>query len=96
MSAALRTRPELREAVERFGSEELKSKSDGILADMDKLGRELGGPPLSEALEHSLCATCGRKVDPENDFADTLSQSEWRISCMCQGCQDIAFAEPEE
>lgn len=71
-------------------------KSDGILADMDMLGQALGGPPLSEALEQSLCATCGRKVDPASDFVDALSRSEWCISHMCQGCQDVAFAEPEE
>jgi len=86
----------IREAVELHGSDELKSKSDGILADMDKLGQQLGGPPLAQALAESLCATCGKKVDASADFADELSRAEWRISRMCQACQDLAFAEPDE
>jgi hypothetical protein len=86
----------LRAAVDAHGSPELKGKSDGILQDMDNLGRALGGPPLAEALEKSLCAVCGRKVDEKSNFVDELSRCEWRVSHMCQSCQDDVFAEPEK
>ena len=86
----------LRDVVELHGSDELKSKSDGILRQMDYFGQMAGGPPLAEALAESLCATCSVKVDPVADFTDELSRAEWRISHMCQACQDEAFAEPEE
>lgn len=86
----------LRDAVNEHGSEELKQKSDGILGKMDEIAREAGGPPLADALANSLCAWCGRKVDPARDFKDELSRKEWRISHQCQACQDEAFAEPEE
>lgn len=41
------------------------------------------------------CATCGKAICPEG-FRDELSYREHKISGMCQTCQDIAFAEPEE
>jgi hypothetical protein len=30
------------------------------------------------------------------EFRDALSEKEYRISGLCQACQDIMFAEPEE
>ena len=37
------------------------------------------------------CATCGKQIDPDRDFRDTLSLREWTISGMCQVCQDSIF-----
>ena len=37
------------------------------------------------------CPTCG---DPIGAFKDKLSLSEWRISGMCQSCQDSVFDSP--
>jgi hypothetical protein len=42
------------------------------------------------------CALCGKSVNPETDFKDTLSKKEWNITAICQSCQDVAFAEPED
>ena len=43
--------------------------------------------------DEGLCATCGKKI---HGFSDTLSLKEWKISGMCQACQDITFVEPDE
>jgi len=37
------------------------------------------------------CAICKAKVNPETDFKDELSIKEWKISRMCQKCQDGFF-----
>lgn len=43
-----------------------------------------------------VCVTCGStKVKPE-DFRDDLSRKEFRISKMCQVCQDSVFGVPYE
>ena len=37
------------------------------------------------------CATCGsKKIKPE-DFKDDISRKEFKISLMCQVCQDKTF-----
>jgi hypothetical protein len=45
------------------------------------------------AFETNTCVACGK---PAHEFADALSEKEWRISALCQICQDEVFAEPEE
>lgn len=40
------------------------------------------------------CASCGKTVNAETDFVDTLSKKEWRITQLCQACQDVVFAPP--
>lgn len=34
---------------------------------------------------------CGRVIDPETEFRDALSVKEYRISGLCQKCQDTFF-----
>ena len=41
------------------------------------------------------CPLCGDAID-ENSFKDELSRKEFKISGMCQKCQDRIFAEPGE
>ena len=36
------------------------------------------------------CPFCGEKIDP-NSFVDELSRKEFRISGLCQKCQDETF-----
>lgn len=43
-----------------------------------------------ERVETGLCPFCGKKVDPK-DFRDELSRKEFKISGMCQKCQDEVF-----
>lgn len=37
-----------------------------------------------------MCPLCGKAINPA-DFRDTLSVKEFRISGMCQECQDSIF-----
>lgn len=41
------------------------------------------------------CATCDNKFDPVEEFRDVLSLKEYRISGMCQKCQDSVFGGDE-
>jgi hypothetical protein len=41
------------------------------------------------------CCMCHSDVRI-NGFRDALSEKEFGISRMCQSCQDVAFAEPED
>jgi hypothetical protein len=41
-------------------------------------------------VKRGLCPTCGIEID-ENSFKDELSLREFRISGMCQKCQDSVF-----
>lgn len=42
------------------------------------------------------CVTCNKEVNVETEFADVASIAEWRITQMCQTCQDDTFTEPED
>lgn len=70
----------------------MKEKSPGMLREIDKVAKELGGPGLS-ALKESKCVLCNGSAEK---FDDELSKKEYALSGMCQACQDIAFAEPDE
>ena len=49
-------------------------------------------PKAVENVEKGNCPTCGKKVE-EKDFRDKLSKVEFRISGMCQNCQDKVFGK---
>ena len=42
------------------------------------------------------CPLCGKEIDVSNEFRDSLSIKEYFISGICQKCQDIGFAQPDE
>ncbi len=48
---------------------------------------------LSDDEKDYVCPTCTKVVKPLVDFKDALSLKEWRISGMCQPCQDSIFNE---
>ena len=41
-------------------------------------------------LQLNLCPICGNQIN-EEDFKDSLSLKEYKISKMCQHCQDDFF-----
>lgn len=41
-------------------------------------------------VEFGKCRTCGKEINPGH-FRDRLSAKEFRISGMCQKCQDEVF-----
>lgn len=42
------------------------------------------------------CPFCKEDINPEADFKDAPSLGEYKISGLCQQCQDSVFAEPDE
>ena len=45
-------------------------------------------PDHNAKIERGECTTCGEKV---GELRDALSIKEWKISGMCQKCQDSVF-----
>ncbi|AXH66671.1 hypothetical protein SEA_STARBOW_203 [Streptomyces phage Starbow] len=51
------------------------------------------------AVKQSKCVTinsfvgCGKDVDIDKDFRDSNSRSEYRISGLCQSCQDKLYSD---
>jgi len=41
------------------------------------------------------CITCGSNKIEYNDFTDSVSRKEFRISRMCQECQDKLWDEEQ-
>ncbi len=46
-----------------------------------------------ELVEQSLCPFCKKQIDPKTEFEDELSEKEFKISGLCQKCQDKMFGE---
>lgn len=57
--------------------------------------RALGFDKEMDLVAKSRCPFCGVSVD-ENSFKDELSKKEYRISGICQGCQDKFFEGGDE
>ena len=55
---------------------------------VDGFARDLFGRSQSEAQAASICVMCGHEV---GNFRDELSAKEYKISGMCQNCQDEFF-----
>ena len=51
-------------------------------------------PDAIKRMEEGKCPTCGHAIVPE-EFKDELSVKEYRISGMCQSCQDKTFGGGE-
>ena len=50
---------------------------------------------MVEKVEHGKCPFCSSPID-ETTFRDDLSLREFKISGLCQKCQDSFFKEPDE
>lgn len=42
------------------------------------------------------CPMCGKEIDLTKEYRDKLSIREYFISGLCQKCQDVGFAPPDE
>jgi endogenous inhibitor of DNA gyrase (YacG/DUF329 family) len=61
---------------------------------LDEISEKLFDRSRSLSMFNLECPTCGQ---PISKFRDELSEREFRISGMCQECQDEVFSEvPEE
>ena len=56
------------------------------------LMRQYGFGKQVDAVEHSFCPTCQKPIVME-DFRNAISVKEYKISGMCQKCQDSIFGE---
>lgn len=57
---------------------------------LDGFAKKSFGRSQTEAKEKKVCVFCGNEVKIE-DFKDQLSIKEYRISGLCQKCQDDTF-----
>lgn len=44
-----------------------------------------------EAVKNGRCPFCGRDIKGKEDFRDEISWKEYKISGLCQKCQDKNF-----
>jgi hypothetical protein len=58
-----------------------------------QLMRELGFGKAVDMVESGKCPTCG---DTLVAFRDVISEKEYKISGMCQNCQDSVFVSDED
>jgi len=70
---------------------------------LDSFSNELGGMTAEELREEiaklmfgrsrkdPVCVACGSPKIGSDDFRDDLSRQEFRISRLCQECQDSVF-----
>jgi hypothetical protein len=54
--------------------------------------RQVGFAKEVEMVEKYVCPMCMKDINMR-DFKDNLSVKEYRISGLCQNCQDKIFAE---
>lgn len=57
---------------------------------LDDMTEQMFGRKLSTSIAEGKCPVCGREI---GHFRDALSEQEFRISGLCQGCQDRVFGE---
>ena len=52
--------------------------------------RAMGFGNAVKLIEQGKCPFCTKKVKEDN-FRDEVSRKEWKISGLCQMCQDATF-----
>jgi hypothetical protein len=57
----------------------------------ESIMKSLGFEKEVELKKNGFCPICGEKVHPES-FRDDCSRREFKISGMCQKCQDAFFS----
>ncbi len=70
-------------------------KDPGMEKFLDSFSVATYGRSRTGSIKADTCVTCGAKAPP-NSFKDALSKREYSISGMCQECQDVTFAEPDD
>jgi len=60
---------------------------------LDNLSELAYGRSASNSIKMDVCVACGK---PAVEFADEVSRREFSISGLCQKCQDVVFAPPED
>lgn len=68
-------------------------KSPEIQDLLDVVALQAFGRKRSETMGSEKCVMCGEDA---KEFNDALSQKEYRISGLCQKCQDETFGDEPE
>jgi len=58
--------------------------------EIEKVLTRISGMSRQEAMDNCICPTCRK---PLTGFRNRISEKEFRISGMCQKCQDSVFGE---
>ena len=72
------------------------SKTPEMEKILDDFPQEFFGRKRSVSIAEATCVFCGKKFDPRGEFRDAISLKEFRISGICQKCQDETFGISEE
>ena len=65
-----------------------KNRSPEMQQVVDAFAKNAFGRTATEAIAQHVCVICGKPIE---GFKDVLSRREYRISGMCQECQDETF-----
>jgi hypothetical protein len=66
-------------------------KSPEVQAFLDSINPS--GRSQAASIRADICSMCGK---PATEFTDTISEREYRISGLCQSCQDEVFNGEDE
>lgn len=58
--------------------------------------KALGFRKQIKAIAQTKCPFCGKKIDIKTEFCDEISRREYKISGLCQHCQDETFRNLNE
>jgi len=67
-----------------------KESSEEVEDWLDKMAKKMYDVERTKAIRREICVDCKSEVDMSN-FRDEKSKEEYRISGLCQNCQDEVF-----
>lgn len=65
-----------------------KDKSEELKKAIDSVSKALFGNETGNSIKQEICVICSQEA---TEFNDALSRKEYKISGMCQECQDDFF-----
>jgi len=68
-------------------------KTERMNWELNNISLDMFGRSRTLAMAGRQCVACGAAV---KQLRDALSEKEYTISGMCQGCQDSVFEIPDE
>lgn len=70
-------------------------QTDELKKFKDNFAKKAFGRTLTDSQEQDICVACGAPCNPEK-FKDALSAQEYRLSGLCQKCQDKTFDDTDD
>lgn len=72
-----------------------ENKSPSMRAYLNSTARKIYGRTISYALKHGICVSCSKNQHEQKGFDNLKSVREYKISGLCQECQDEVFTPSE-